>query len=472
MGFPSHLVPQQIRCRRWLLALCVVGFPWVASAAAAQDVEQVGGVKIGIVYDPASAEKSIAIQPFEVRMGSEAVGGSVEAIVSRDLRYSDRFSILDSLPQSLAGQGIEYGIWLELGADYLVTGRVEQVGEAYELAVAVHDVVYGTLMNEGRFAVPNPDDEQFRMAVHIASDAVVQWVTGEPGMAASRIMFARNGEAKELWVVDSDGENLRRLTRFGSVTLSPAWSPDGRRVMYTSYKDYHEPRLFEMNLETGSERALNPGIAGLISTPTYHPNGSEIAFSVIGGTSPGVYRYDLGQGCCLQRLSGNSRYDDISPTFAPDGRRMAFMSNRLAGTASPQIHVMSASGGDPDLVSPFDYQTGGYYTSPDWSPVGDRLVFHGRIARGRYHILVAEVSERGQRLVQLTQEGNNEDPSWAPDGRHIVFVGERRRGYGLMVVDALTGATRTLVSGIRGNVPAWSPSLQVATEEALRTGSH
>ncbi len=440
--------------------------------AAAQDVEErFAGVRLGIVYDPAAATEAIAIQPFSVRFGGEAIAGSVEAILGRDLRYSDRFAIVDSLPQSLAGAGVEYGIWDELGANYLVTGEVERVGGAFTLNLAVHDVVYGTLKNEGRFPIPEADNENFRMAVHIASDAVVQWITGQPGMAASRVVFARNGEAKELWVVDSDGENLRRITRFGSITLSPAWSPDGRRILYTSYKGGYEPRLFEMNLANGSERAVDPGIAGLISTPTYHPNGTEIAFSVIGGSSPGVYRFDLAKGCCLQRLSGNSRYDDISPTFAPDGRRMAFMSNRLAGTASPQIHVMSASGGDPDLVSPYDYQTGGYFTSPDWSPIGDRLAFHGRIERGRYHILVAEVSARGQRLTQLTSEGNNEDPSWAPDGRHIVFVGERRRGYGLMVVDALTGATRTLVSGIRANVPAWSPSLQVSTQEALRSGA-
>ena len=304
--------PKAARRVRWLLALSALGWPLAGGALVAQDVEErFPGVRLGIVYDPGSARESIAIQPFGVRLGAEAVAGSVEAILGRDLRYSDRFSILDSLPQSLAGAGVEYGIWDELGANYLVTGEVEPIGERYELTVAVHDVVYGTLMHEGRFVVPTPDDEQFRMAVHIASDAVVEWITDEPGMAASRIIFARNGEAKELWVVDSDGENLRRLTRFGSITLSPAWSPDGRTVMYTSYKDYHEPRLFEMNLETGTERALDPGIAGLISTPTYHPNGTEIAFSVIGGPSPGVYRYDLSQACCLQRLSGNSRYDDI-----------------------------------------------------------------------------------------------------------------------------------------------------------------
>lgn len=453
-----------------VLLLAAAAIPTAPKAAFAQDVEErFPGVRLGIVYDPASAREAIAIRPFNVVPGGEAVAGSVEAILGRDLRYSDRFAIIDSLPDAFADSDVQYGIWDELGANYLVTGQVEQVGGRYHLALAVHDVVYGTLKDEGRFMIPEPDDENFRMSVHIASDAVVQWITGEPGMAASRIVFARTGEAKELWVVDSDGENLRRITRFGSITLSPAWSPDGRRVLYTSYKDSHEPSLFEMDLTTGAERAIDPGISGLISTPTYHPNGTEIAFSVIGGTAPGVYRYDLSQGCCLQRLSGNSRYDDISPTFAPDGRRMAFMSNRLAGTASPQIHVMSATGGDPDLVSPYDYQTGGYYTSPDWSPRGDRLAFHGRIERGRYHILVAEVGARGQRLVQLTSEGNNEDPSWAPDGRHIVFVGERRRGYGLMVVDAVTGATRTLVSGIRANVPAWSPSLEIPTQEALRS---
>jgi TolB protein len=121
--------------------------------------------------------------------------------------------------------------------------------------------------------------------------------------------------------------------------------------------------------------------------------------------------------------------------------------------------VMPAGGGQAETLSPYEYGSRGYYTSPDWSPDGNLVAFHGRVRRGTYHILVADMKTDGRRLQQLTWEGNNEDPSWAPDGRHLVFAGERRWGFGLFVVDVATGRLRPLLSGQRVGLPDWSPAL-------------
>jgi TolB protein len=121
--------------------------------------------------------------------------------------------------------------------------------------------------------------------------------------------------------------------------------------------------------------------------------------------------------------------------------------------------TMPSQGGEAQALSPYEYGRGGYYSAPEWSPVNDLVAFHGAIRRGTYHILVADMKDRGRRLRQLTWEGNNEDPSWAPDGRHLVFVGERRWGQGLFVVDVATGRLRALIESRRVDVPAWSPAL-------------
>jgi TolB protein len=137
---------------------------------------------------------------------------------------------------------------------------------------------------------------------------------------------------------------------------------------------------------------------------------------------------------------------------------VAFNSTRL-GTQIPQIYVMPAAGGEPRLLSPYAYDSGGFYTAPDWAPFGDRVAFNGRLnRRGRYHILVARMGDE-RRIQQVTREGNNEAPSWAPDGRHLVFAGERSWGSGLFVVDTQTARIRVIRRGVEVSDPDWSPTL-------------
>jgi TolB protein len=438
------------------LGLLLVGG---VSGAGAQQVDQIPGVSLGLVY-ASSYLPALAVQPFTGSFGGEGVAPQVEAIVGRDLRNSNRFEVMDALPSGLVGDHVDYSLWDRLGAVWLVTGRLEGAGDGFVLLLELHDVVYGEVRERGRFRVPPQFDNDFRMSVHRASDEVVRWSTGDPGMAASRIAFTmEDGEGqKNLYLIDSDGENLRRLTNDSTVAQSAAWSPDGSKLAYGSVKSGYQ-RIYELDLATGRERMLETVRgAGDYITPAYHPDGRTLAFSVLGSDMrSGIFTYDLERNCCLAYLSGGPWYD-ISPTYSPDGRWLAFNTLRF-GDAVPQVMIMPAEGGSAETLSPYEYGRGGYFTSPDWSPTGDLVAFHGRIERGRYHILVANLEDGGRVLRQLTSEGNNEDPSWAPDGRHLVFVGERSWGYGLFVVDATSGRLRSLMSGRRIQVPAWSPSL-------------
>jgi len=445
--------------RAWLLAAGVAATV-LAAPVAGQQIDQIPGVSLGLVYET-GFQPALAIKPFSGRLGGAGIAPDVEAIIGRDLRFSDRFQILDQLPQSMVDERIDYSLWDRLGADWLVEGAVEGAGNGFALVLSLHDVVYGAVRENGRFVLPDSRDPDFRMAVHRVSDQIVEWITGEPGMAATRIAFTMtdNSGNKDIYVIDSDGENLRRVTDEESLVESPAWSPDGRRIAFTSWAS-GVPRIYEVELATGQKKML-PEVrgAGDYITPSYHPDGRTMAFSVLGrGGQSGIFTYDIARDCCLSYLSGGPWYD-ISPTYSPDGRWMAFNTLRF-GDAVPQIMIMPAQGGEAETLSPYEYGGGGYYTSPDWAPFGDRVAFHGRIERGRYHILVANLRDGGRVLRQLTTEGNNEDPSWAPDGRHIVFVGERSWGQGLFVVDAATGRMRALLSGRRVGVPDWSPPLR------------
>jgi TolB protein len=448
-----------------LIMLAAVRFP--AQGRAQEPEERFPGVNLGLTYETRTLP-ALAIQPFTGMGTSASAASQVENIIARDLRYSDRFTVIDSLPAAITRDEVDYDLWDQVGATWLVTGRIDGTGSNASLLLELHDVVYREVTSRGRFPIPDASSADFRMAAHTASDAVVKWAFDEPGVAATRVVFSRRMEdgSQDLWVIDSDGENLRRLTsaRGGElgvpISLSPDWSPDGTRVVYTSYKDQGLPRIYELNLATGAEKMVPASRPGDYISPTYGHDGRFVYFAINGGNGSGIFRYNISDGCCFEALT-EGRSEDISPSFSPDGTMMAFNSNRL-GVGSPQIYIMDMGGsGRPELISPYEYNNPGYYTSPDWSPLGNQIAYHGRVRqRGAHQILIAELDGRNRvmRTSQVTFSGVNEDPSWAPDGRHLVYVGERSYGYGLFVMDTVTGHTRTLVSGIRPNPPSWSPS--------------
>ena len=155
----------------------------------------------------------------------------------------------------------------------------------------------------------------------------------------------------------------------------------------------------------------------------------------------------------MRTITQSRRYENLSPTFSPDGGRIAFVSDRLG---EPAVYVMDVNGGEPRIVSDYTYGRRGYSTSPDWSPSGPWIAYSSRV-NGVPQIVVVGADGRGARL--LTDRGRNEDPSWAPDGRHLVFASPDREGGGLFVLDTVTGKVRRLVGGRGFGLPAWSPAL-------------
>ena len=445
-----------------LVVLCLAGF--VGRPVVAQDsipVEQ--GVRIGITYAP-------GVRPGMLVLGGSGGGDrttaldSARTIITRDLHYGDLFEMIvlpmgDSLSLTIGrspGEDgdtaashvpfVNYALYRVLGADYAVDVSVDRDSS---VVVTLHDVAGELTKREVRIPNLNPNERDFRMRVHRAADELVRVITGVSGIAASQILFINAGR---IYRVDFDGHTVEALSPEGQNAMSPVWAPDGHRAVYMEFQEGLGP-LFMLDLDTGERRVLPFTQESLNFAPAFSPDGGTLAFSRAGDDGTDIYAYNLADDCCLQRLTVGGFSDNLSPTFSPDGQRIAHVSNR---PGTPQIYVMASDGTGQELFAPFDYGVSGSSHAPEWSADGLSLTFDRDVGRVP-QIFVMEVA--GRKVRQLTSLGRNYDPTWAPDGRHLAFVSTRTGSQQVWIIDMETGAVRQLTRLGEARLPAWSPRI-------------
>jgi TolB protein len=405
--------------------------------AEAQDTLR---AEIRILYDNPQLRPSLVVLP--------APGlDSARAIIERDLDYSDRFEVIQ-VPQTMAfpgSPGFNWGPYRAMQAVLAVQLEASPGG----LVVRVYDVATGLVRNQWTAQADLAGVGDRRLELHRVADEIVRLLTGSPGIAASRILFVMENR---IWRIDSDGYGATPLTPAGRIAYSPAWSTDGRRIVYSEYAD-NAWRLVLQSLATGTRTVVPTTAASENYTPVFSPDGRSVAFARVLDGRYHLHLADVEHLCCIQRLTVGRFADNLSPTYSPDGRRIAFVTSRAG---SPQIYVMSADGTSQELLVPYEYGVSGPSYAPDWSPDGERLAFHREVG-GSFQVWVYELA-RG-RARQVTSEGRNEDPSWGPDGRHLVFVSNRTGRGQLHVIDLETSRVRMLPTPGTARLPAWSRRL-------------
>ena len=266
-------------------------------------------------------------------------------------------------------------------------------------------------------------------------------------MFSTKIAAIRKGRGLfELVLVDVDGKNPRSLLSERSILLTPAWRPDGREILVTSYRS-GRPEIWAYRLADRSFRRISPVTNAMGGV--YSPDGKRIAFTAFDAGNADVWVMNA-DGTGARRLTKDPALD-LSPAWSPDGKRIAFVSDR-AGT--PQLYLMSVEGSEPRRLT---FQ-GNYNQTPQWSPRGDLIAFTARDERKVFDVFV--VSADSGRIERITQDQGrtNEEPSWAPNGRLLVFRTDRG-GVSQLVISDPRGERQTVIAGGVGDLyaPAWGP---------------
>jgi len=411
--------------------------PGARPAAAQEDHE--------IVIDTTSVMLRI---PIEIRSWTYvdaqrrlmAGGEAPEDVLVQDLTFSGFFEIRRESSLSPVSMGAGGQRPVQAIAEGTVRGRGRP-----ELEGSLVDPATGKLIFRSKYPLGDPPD---RWAVHAFADDIVLYLTGERGVASTRIAFVGTATGhKEVYFVDYDGASVDMKTDLRSITISPRWSPDGRRLAFTTFAR-GTPELAGLRLDDGKLWTIS-NRPGMNSAPCWAPDGDRLAASLSFEGNSEIYLLDSA-GKSPRRLTDN-RAIDTAPTFDPSGSRIAFTSDR---SGEPQIYVMDADGANQHRLT----FVGKHSDSPDWSPKGDRIAFVSLIDPV---FDICTIAPDGSGLRRLTEgTGNCENPRWSPDGRQLVFArrtGSERRLY---VMNADGGNVRQL-TWLRGDQynPAWSPPL-------------
>lgn len=411
-------------------------------------------VAIALQGTPAIAAQNGKLPPLAIAdtrcLGGEPDGHmarEIEEVAKFDLNLSGCVKVMTGSPKENGG-GIrpgefDFAPWKAIGAAYLLKSGYVIEGEN----IMVEFRLYGVPSEKPVWSQVFTGKRRFvRKMAHAFVDETMRVLTGEKGPFTGTIAFvsSRTGN-KEVYVMDYDGYNVRRITRNGSINLNPSFSPDGRRIVFTSYRKGN-PDLYLRKILAAEDIRISAR-TGLNVTAAWAPRGDRIALAMSKDGNSQIYLINK-SGRELARLTHDDAID-ISPAWSPDGSHIAFVSDR---DGTPQIYIMNANGTNVRRLT----KNGSYNVGPSWSPKGDRIVYSRRQSDS---FQIYSINADGTGDTQLTSEGRNEYPHWSPDGRFVTFTSNRSGKEAIYVMRA-DGTAETKVSRGKGcdSQPVWSTS--------------
>ena len=458
-----------------LLALVAcAGLGWVgAEATAPQDKPYeivVGGpraTRVAIAPCPVSAEP--------VRTSC----GIVREVLKTDLEFEGFELISESLMRSLppvVPKAPNYLDWKGVGAHVLVTLEATQIDRNFAIDVRSFTVDGAASIMSRRYtgSVEPANPSSFRVFAHQAADEIlmlasIQGVTrtrlvfvsdrdGLGGQAASRARASSTVPAargrKELYVSDYDGFNVRRVTVNQNISILPSWAPEAKGLIYTSYRS-GTPQIFLSWIFEGRvvPNVTREGSEVQAMAPVVSPDGRRIAYSSNRAGNFDIWVANI-DGSGARNLT-TTPSNDTAPCWSPSGLEIGFTSAR---SGSPQLWVMDQEGLNVRRLS----SVGNYNDACAWNPSREfaEIAYSSRLENREFEIAVIDLSTNQVRQL-TTGRGSCEYPAWSPTGRHLAFSCRRGATWQIAQTDRTGSKMRVLAVGPGNNEQVdWSQTVR------------
>jgi TolB protein len=304
-----------------------------------------------------------------------------------------------------------------------------------------------------------------RRHIHKIADGIHKALFEKEGVANTRILYSahvrssrsdsKEGWGSEIWECDWDGANARQITKEGSYCVTPVFIPSRNdRFLYVSYK-HGQPKIFIASIDEGKgERFID--LRGNQLLPALSLQRDKIAFICDAAGRSDLFvqslNFDKAADDKPIQLYSYPRSTQASPTFSPDGSKIAFVSDK---DGSPRIYTIPAKQGarraEPVLITKQNSES----SCPSWSPDGTKLAYSAK-TKGIRQIWIYDFETQEER--QLTYgPGNKENPCWAPNSLHMVFNSTDASSSELYVVNIHQPDAIKITRGSgKKHYPTWS----------------
>lgn len=410
--------------------------------------------------------RPIAVVPFAWK-GSGRLPQDAASVISADLRRSGRFNPMmrhQLVEQVHRYADINLALWRKKGIEVVVVGMIEQQPDgrlkvSYELIdvfLKQQELRNNKIVRVDRNLIDSDAmlirAKDLRYHAHRIADRVYEKLTGERGAFATRIAYVNVNRTKakpfSLMVADSDGHAPRTLFASNEAIMSPAWSPDAKKLAYVSFENGRS-EVYVQDIYEYNSRKRVAAFNGINSAPAFSPDGRRLALTLSRDGNPEIYILDL-TSKRFSRITNNTNSIETEASWSPDGQSLLFTSDRGRG---PQIYRQNLASSSANRLT----WEGSYNASASITPNGETMVLINR-TNGIFHVAVQDMETNA--LQTLTKTSLDESPSLAPNGSMVIYA-TVYGGKQVLSVVSTDGRFKARLPSKEGEVkaPAWSPFL-------------